>query len=313
MNQNFIQKIRSFNRFYTRTIGLITKKFLDSDYSLVQARILFELNKTPGICAKDLVNRTGLDSTYLSKIIKKFEKDCLLTKKSSSKDSRKQKLSLTQEGQNVYSSLQKISNKQISFLIQNLSKEQKRILVNSMETIEKILTCMDKKSNFYSIRSHRPGDIGFVLHRHGVLYAQEYGFNVEFDGYVAKGLAKFVENYNPGKDHMWIAEISGTIIGSVAIVQWEEEIAQLRWLVVEPTERGNGVGKKLLNEAVLFAKQNGYKKIILWTIDFLNAARKLYSNAGFELIEIKESKVWGKAIVEERWELLVSSYEASCF
>ncbi len=305
MKSDFIRKIRSFNRFYTLEIGLITKKFLDSNYSLVQARILFELNNTSNICAKDLVNRIGLDPTYLSKILKKFEKDRLLTKRISIKDSRKQILSLTQEGQNVYSSLREISNKQISFLIQNLSNEQKRILVNSMETVEKILTCKNKSSNFYLIRSHRPGDIGFIIHRHGVLYAQEYGFNDQFDGYVANGLASFVKNYNPVKEHIWIAEINGSIIGSVAIVQCEEEVAQLRWLIVEPTEQGKGVGKKLVNEAILFAKQKGYKKIILWTIDFLDAARKLYSNADFELVETKKNKGWGKELVEERWELLL--------
>ncbi|MCP3943769.1 MAG: winged helix-turn-helix transcriptional regulator [Desulfobacteraceae bacterium] len=159
MNSNFIEKIRSYNRFYTLTIGLISKKFLDSNYSLVQARILFELSKTSNICAKDLVNRIGLDPAYLSKILKKFEKEGLLTKRSFSNDSRKLKLSLTQEGQNVYSSLREVSNKQISFLIENLSNEQKRILVDSMETIEKILICQNKNSNFYLIRSHRPGDI----------------------------------------------------------------------------------------------------------------------------------------------------------
>ncbi|MCP3940022.1 MAG: GNAT family N-acetyltransferase [Desulfobacteraceae bacterium] len=146
-------------------------------------------------------------------------------------------------------------------------------------------------------------DIGFIIHRHGVLYAQEYGFNDQFDVYVANGLANFVENFNPLKEHIWLAERNSSIIGSVAIVQCEKEIAQLRWLIVEPTERGKGIGKDLVNEAVFFAKTHGYKNFFLWTIDFLDAAKQLYANANFELVTTKKNKVWGKELIEEKWEL----------
>lgn len=300
-----IKKIRAFNRFYTKKFGLITKRFLESDYSLIQARILFELDKSTTLFAKDLVKEIEIDPTYLSKILKKFEKDGLLSKKISSRDSRKLVLSLTKDGKKAYSYLRKMSNKQIESLIQSLSEEKKRILVDSMEAIEKILGFNKMVSEIFVIRSHRPGDIGYIVYRHGVLYGQEYGFNAQFDGYVAKGLAIFIENFNPLKEHLWIAEMRGTIIGSVAIVQLEDELAQLRWLIVESTERGKGIGKKLINEATHFARINGYKKIILWTIDFLHAARKLYSDANFKLVETKKSQVWGKELIEEKWELLL--------
>lgn len=298
-----INRIRAFNRFYTKKIGLITKKFLQSDYSLIQARILFELDKSKNIFAKDLVKELNLDPAYLSKILKKFKKDGLLLKKNSDSDSRKQVLSLTEDGKKTYSHLREMSNKQVEFLIQDLSEEEINILVTSMAAIEKILACDEKKSEIFVIRSHRPGDIGYIIHRHGVLYAQEYGFNDQFDGYVAQGLAVFVEKFNPLKEHLWIAEMGGTFTGAVAIVQVDGEVAQLRWLIVEPTDRGKGIGKKLIHEAILFSEKNGYKKIFLWTIDFLHAARKLYSDANFKLVETKKSQVWGKTLVEEKWEL----------
>ncbi len=303
MKPDFVKKIRAFNRFYTLKIGLITKKFLNSSYSLIQARILFELNKTSHICASDMVGMLQLDPAYLSKILKKFEKDKLITKKTSSEDSRKQLLTLTKDGKKAYSRLRETSNQQIDSLIGELSHEEIRILVASMETIEKILSCKKTQTALFLIRSHRPGDIGYIIHRHGILYAQEYGFNDQFDGYVAKGLAQFIENINFAKENLWIAEMNNSIIGSVAIVQQNNETAQLRWLIVELSERGKGIGEKLVNEAIRFARQAGYKKIILWTIDFLYAARKLYSNADFILVETKESKVWGKVLIEEKWEL----------
>ncbi len=303
MSSEYIEKIRGFNRFYTQTIGLIKKRFLESEYSLIQARVLFELNRYPDIHAKDLGANLDLDPTYLSKILKKFEQDKLLTKTPDPDDSRKYLLSLTQKGKKTYSRLREMSNNQIITLVQDLSREEKTGLVASMETIETILTREQKESGYYSIRSHRPGDIGYIIHRHGVLYAQEYGFNELFDAYVANGMGKFIENFNPAREHLWIAEINGTIVGSVAIVHAHDNTAQLRWLIVDPSARRKGIAKKLIEEALIFVRQKGYSNVILWTIDYLHAARSLYSDAGFTLAETKESHVWGKVLNEEKWEL----------
>lgn len=300
---DFVKQIRAFNRFYTLKIGLITKKFLKSSYSLVQARVLFELNDASNIYAKDLVEKLNLDPTYLSKILKQFEKKNLITRTVSTNDSRKQVLTLTPQGETEYSRLRDISNTQIDALIQHLTNEKKRCLVSSMHTIEKLLDCEKKDSDLLYIRSHRPGDIGYVIHRHGVLYAEEYGFNDQFDVYVAKGLSEFIEGFNPKKEHLWLAETNGKIVGSVAIVYRDDDTAQLRWLIVEPAERGKNIGKRLVQEAVRFAKQQGYKRVLLWTIDFLTAARQLYYGENFVLTQTKQSEVWGKTLTEEKWEL----------
>lgn len=155
----------------------------------------------------------------------------------------------------------------------------------------------------FIIRTHRPGDMGMVIHRHGVLYAEEYGFNDQFDVYVAKAMAEFVENRNPDRERLWMAESGKTHLGSIAIVDAGDGMAQLRWLIVEPRARGMGVGKKLVAQAVEFAWQADYRGIYLWTIDFLASARHLYDKAGFHLTETKESRVWGKILKEEKWEL----------
>jgi len=302
---DFIKSIRAFNRFYTLKIGLITKRFLKSSYSLIQARVLFELNNASSMCAKDLVEKLNMDPTYLSKILKQFETKNLITRKVSEEDSRKQILTLAQKGKDEYSRLRRISNLQIASLIENLTDEEKRCLVSSMGSIEKLLSCNKDSSDLFYIRSHGPGDIGYVIHRHGVLYADEYGFNDQFDAYVAKGMAQFIDNYNPQKEHLWLVEKNSKIVGSVAIVHHNDDTAQLRWLMVEPEERGKKTGERLVQEAVRFARQSGYKKVTLWTIDFLQAARKLYLNKGFVLTETKQSDVWGKVLTEEKWELLL--------
>ncbi len=305
LNIKRVKKIREFNRFYTKKIGLLKKKFLGSDFSLVQARIIFELSRSGDIVAKDLAGELDLDPAYLSKILKKFEKDGLILKETSLKDSRKQLLFLTEEGEKTSSYLQDISNRQTESLIKHLSEEKQLALETSMEVIKRSLSPGNINSEIFVIRPHRSGDIGYIVYRHGVLYSREYGFNEEFDGYVAKGLALFIENLNPLKEYLWIAEMGGTIIGSVAIVQLTGSTARLRWLIVESAAQNQGLGKKLVNEAILFAEQQGYKKIILWTIDFLHAAQKLYSDAGFKLVEVKINQVWGNKIKEEKWELVL--------
>jgi DNA-binding MarR family transcriptional regulator/GNAT superfamily N-acetyltransferase len=304
-NLEKVEKIRSFNRFYTNLLGLLNRKLLKSDYSLAEARILFEIGHIPSSTASDLAKQLALDPAYLSRILSKLEKNNLVKKEQSREDTRKQLLSLTPSGHQALSELQHRSNEQIRTFLTHVSEEDQERLVHSMETIENILKGDSNRSGMFTCRSHRPGDIGYITHRHGVLYAEEYGFDETFEAYVAAGLAKFVEQFEPAKEYLWVVEMEATIVGSVAIVKVDDNIAQLRWFLVEPSVRGRGLGKKLLNEAVGFCKRRGCRKIILWTVAQLHAARHLYANAGFQLAETKNHVIWGQDITEELWELVL--------
>jgi DNA-binding MarR family transcriptional regulator/N-acetylglutamate synthase-like GNAT family acetyltransferase len=297
------ETIRRFNRFYTNLLGLLNRKLLKSDYSLAEARILFEIGHTPGSTASVLVKQLALDPAYLSRILSTLEKNNLVKKERSREDTRKQLLSLTSSGHQALSELQQMANEQVETFLAHVSEEDQERLVQAMETIEKLLNGDSDRLGVFTFRSHRPGDIGYITYRHGVLYAEEYGFDETFEAYVAAGLAKFVENYDPTKEHLWIVEMEATIVGSIAIVNVDDHVAQLRWFLIEPSVRGKGLGKKLLHEAVGFCKRRGYRKIILWTLAQLHAARHLYANAGFQLAETKSHVIWGKDLTEELWEL----------
>ncbi len=295
-------RIRAFNRFYTRKIGLITNRFLNSDYSLLQARVLFELTHTPPVYASDLARKLGLAPDYLSKVISKFETLGLITRTPSPLDARKQILSPTPAGQTAYAELKERSNIHIGEMITPLSPEDTQNLVVAMDTIEQILDPKKKPAQMVTIRSHRPGDIGMVIHRHGLLYANEYGFNHEFDAYVALGMARFIQSLT-GEEHLWIAEVQARFAGSVAVVRRDGGTAQLRWLIVEPGHRKMGIGRQLVDQAIQFSREKGYNTLILWTIDFLHPARHIYAKAGFRKTETKVSRVWGKTLTEECWTL----------
>ncbi|MFW9877449.1 MAG: GNAT family N-acetyltransferase, partial [Candidatus Thorarchaeota archaeon] len=279
-NLDRIGKIRSFNRFYTNLLGLLDKTLLKSQYSLTEVRIMFELNRLSSETASKLVKLLNLDPAYLSRILSSFEEKKLIKKKRSSKDMRKQLLSLTSEGKKLISNLQEKANEQIKALLGSLSEEEQNQLVNAMRTIKRILKGETEKSKFYSIRSHRPGDIGYITYRHGVIYANEYQLDETFEAYVAKYMARFIENYDPTKDKLWIVESETDIIGSIAIVKINDKTAQIRWLLVEPYMRNKGIGTKLMHEALNFCKNRGYQKVILGTFSDLLGARRLYEKNG---------------------------------
>jgi DNA-binding MarR family transcriptional regulator/GNAT superfamily N-acetyltransferase len=304
VNLERIGKIRSFNRFYTNLLGLLDKKLLKSEFSLIEVRIMFELNHLSTSTATELVKILNLDPAYLSRILSNFEQKRLIQKEQSSKDQRKQILSLTLKGKQAISELQQKANEQIKRLLTNLSDEEQDQLVNSMRLIERILK-LGKKPEFYSLRSHRPGDIGYIIYRHGVIYAKEYQLDETFEAYVAKYMAEFINNYDPTKEKLWIVEIGTEIIGSIAIVKVNDKIAQLRWLLVEPHMRNKGIGAKLMYEALNFCKNRGYQKVILGTFSALIIARKLYEKNGFQLVESKTHPIWGQNLTEEQWELIL--------
>lgn len=300
-----LSRIRSFNRFYTQKIGLITNRFLKSEFSLVQARLLFELHHHSPLFARDLVRDLGLSPDYLSKAVARFKSLGLVATAPCRDDSRKHAISLTPAGTAAYESLRQASNGHIQEMIQGLAPEQTARLLAAMDAIRELLDDRDTGLPLVVLRSHRPGDVGYVVHRHGVLYAREYGFTHEFDAYVARGMAEFIDGFDPGREHLWIAESGHRFAGSVAVVKKDEDTAQLRWLIVEPDQRGQGIGQKLVDQAVRFARDSQYRRVILWTIDFLDAARGIYDKAGFTLTETKESEVWGHTLNEEKWELIL--------
>ncbi len=295
-------RIRAFNRFYTHKIGLITNRFLGSEYSLVQARFLFELNHCAPLYAADLGRKLGLTPDYVSKVISKFKTMGLIRRTPSPQDGRKQFVHLTSLGKAAYEELRKKSNARIEEMVRGLKSEEINELIAAMDAIEQVLEPEKKGANLVTIRSHRPGDIGYVIHRHGVIYSHEYGFNHEFDAYVALGMANFIQTISD-REHLWIAEIQGGFAGSVGIVRHNDLTAQLRWLIVEPRHRKMGIGKQLVAEAVRFSKEKGYRSVMLWTIDFLQAARQIYQSAGFRLEQTKASRVWGRRLTEECWVL----------
>ena len=302
-NQERIGKIRSFNRFYNNLLGLLDRTLLKSAYSLIEVRIMFELNRLSNTTASELVRLLNLDPAYLSRILSSFEKKAIIRKKQSDKDMRKQLLSLTSKGQQLISELQEKTNEQIKTLLVNVTDEDRNQLVTAMRTIERILKAETEKPKFYSLRSHKPGDIGYITYRHGVIYANEYQLDETFEAYVAKYMAKFVENFDSAKEYLWIAENGTEIIGSIAIVKVDEKSARLRWLLVEPNERNKGIGNKLMQEALSFCKNRGYQKVILGTFSDLIIARRLYEKYGFRLVESENHSIWGQVLTEEQWEL----------
>lgn len=304
---NSIEKIRHFNRFYTQILGLLDNKLLKSDYSLAEARILFELGQNSDIVGRDLVEQLHLDPAYLSRLLRRFEEQELISRKKSSVDTRKQVLSLTSHGKSAIAELQNMSNEQITNLLAHVSEEEHRQLVKAMELIEQIITGKTPQSKMFTLRSHGPGDIGYITYRHAMFYSRAYGFDVTFDAYVASGLAGFVNQYDPEKEHLWVVDTDMKCVGSIAIVKADENTAQLRWFLVEQEVRGKGLGNRLLHEAVEFSKCHNYRKIILWTVSNLKAARQLYERAGFQVTASKTHQIWGQELTEEKWELELKS------
>ena len=303
IDMTYIRKIRHFNRFYTQILGLLNNKFLKSDYSLTEARILFEFAQRSNYVSKDLVQQLHLDPAYLSRLLMRFEKQGLIQKEQSLEDTRKQVLSLTSHGKSELSKLQKMSNLQIISSLANTGKEEQIELVKAMEIIEGVFSGKPLHSETFTIRSYRTGNIGSITYKHAIFYSKSYGFDHTFDAYVASGMAEFVNQYDPDKDHLWVVETGTAFMGSIAIVKSDEDVAQLRWFLIKTQVRGKGLGKKLLHEAIEFCKRHNYKKIILWTVSNLEVARRLYDQSGFKVKTTKSHKIWGQELTEELWEL----------
>jgi len=299
-----VEIVRRFNRFYTHQIGLLNEGLLDSPFSLTEVRALYELAHREHPTAADLCKELGLDAGYASRILRGFEKQGLIEKKNSASDARQSLLSLTRKGRKVFEPLESRSNEQVGAMLNQLSPAKQGNLIHAMGTIESVLDPQTKAASSYMLRQHRPGDMGWVVQRHGELYWQEYRYDERFEALVARIVADFVEKFDPARERCWIAERDGENVGSVFLVQKSKTISKLRLLLVEPSARGLGIGGRLVSECVRSAREAGYKKMMLWTQSELTAARAIYQKAGFELVGRKRHRSWGrKDLVAETWEL----------
>ncbi len=299
-----IEDVRRFNRFFTRRIGVLREGLLHSPYSLTEARILFEIaHRELALTASDLSRELGLDPGYLSRILARLEQRGLIAKARSEADGRQRLLSLTSAGKDAFSLLDTRSREEVGEMLGDLSEGDQRRLLEAMRTIEGILSKGLKFSEPFILRPHEPGDMGWVVHRHGVLYAREYGWDERFEALVAQIVADFVNNYDPAKERCWIAEMSGEIVGCVFLVRASDTVAKLRLLLVEPEARGMGLGTRLVEECIRFARSRGYKTLTLWTNSVLDAALRIYEGQGFKLVEEEEHHSFGRDLVGQTWEL----------
>ena len=298
-----IDAVRGFNRFYTRQIGVLREGLLQSPFSLTEARVLYEIAHRPQPTATELCQELGLDPGYLSRILGKFEKGGMVSRSASPSDGRQILLKLTAKGRRIFATLDTRQREEVASMLRPLSPAGHSELVQAMQTIESLLGRRTESRTPYILRAHRPGDMGWVTHRHGVLYAQEYGYDEQFEALVAEIAAKFIQHFDAKRERCWIAEKDGEIVGSVFLVKKSKTVAKLRLLLVEPSARGLGIGKRLVDECIRFARQAAYKKIVLWTQSELPAARHVYQQAGFRLVEEKPHRSWGRGdLVSEIWE-----------
>jgi DNA-binding MarR family transcriptional regulator/GNAT superfamily N-acetyltransferase len=299
-----VQAIRRFNRFYTRQIGILQESVYASPFSLTEVRVLYQLAHQDGLAAVQLCRELGLDPGYVSRILRTFQKKGLITRKPSGSDRRESLVRLTPHGRTIFAPLDKRSSDDVAKMLARLSPAQQERLVEAARTIEGLLGPRAQSRPPYVLRPHQPGDMGWVTYRHGVLYAQEYGYDERFEALVAGIVAAFIENFDPKRERCWIAEIDGKRVGSVFLVKKTKTVAKLRLLLVEPSARGLGIGKRLVMECIRFARQAGYRKVVLWTQSELHAARAIYEHAGFRLIARTPHQSWSrKGLVSEVWEL----------
>lgn len=295
--------VRGFNRFYTRQIGLLHGGYLDSPFSLSEVRVLYELAHRDKPAAAELAAELGLDAGYLSRILLHFRKLGLILRETSADDRRRTRLSLTREGRRALAPLETRANREIEAMLEKLPTEDSQKLTGAMRTIEDLLNPSAQGVATFVLREHRPGDMGYIVHRHGVLYAREYGYDMTFEALVAEVAAKFVQHFDARSERCWIAEKDGAIVGSVLVVRQTKSVAKLRLLLVEPAARGLGIGRRLVEECIRFAREHEYRKIVLWTQSELLAARRIYENAGFQRVSEKPHHSFGRDLVAETWEL----------
>jgi DNA-binding MarR family transcriptional regulator/GNAT superfamily N-acetyltransferase len=296
---------RRFNRMYTRFIGTLNEGLLNSPYSLAEARVLFELATRDAPKAREIAEELGLDAGYLSRLLGKFERDGLLKRKASEQDGRYADLMLSAGGRAAFKKLNALSEEQAQTVLEGLAPSSRMQLIDCMRTVEGILAKKDARPVAYILRPHRVGDMGWIVYREGIGYAEEYGWDETFEALVAKIVGDFVANFDARRERCWIAEVDGRSVGHIFCVKHPEdpETAKLRLLFVEKSARGIGLGDSLVRECLRFARSVGYKRVVLWTQSILAGAHRIYEKAGFQLVEQKPHRSFGKDLVGETWEL----------
>lgn len=300
-----IEAVRRFNRFYTRQLGLLREHLVRSPFSLSEARVLHEIAHHEETTGTHLSRELELDVGYLSRILRSFERSGLIAKRPSSEDRRRQIVTLSEAGRAAYAALNASSRAQVEAMLSALAPEHQERVVGAMNLIQEGLAAPAEHRVPYILRPHRPGDMGWVVHRHGVLYNQEYGFDERFEALVAEIVARFINEFDPKKERCWIAEREGENVGSVFLVKHPDRpgVARLRLLLVDPRARGLGIGGRLVQECTRFARQAGYGKITLWTNSVLTSARRLYEEEGYRLIGEEPHHSYGVDLVAQDWEL----------
>jgi len=298
-----VAAVRRFNRFYTRRIGVLNEGFLGSSFSLSEGRVLFELAQRPDVTATVLREVLSLDPGYLSRILGNLEKRGLVTRTPSEADGRVNHLNLTDRGREAFATLDTRSSEEVAALLATIPVASQRKLLNAMQAIEEVLDAPSRTVAPYRLRTHQPGDMGWVVYRHGVLYAQEYGWDERSEALAAEVVASFIKNFDPKRERCWIAEQEGEIVGYVFLVKRSKTVAQLRLLLVEPSARGLGLGRRLVDECIGFARRAGYRKVMLWTNSVLEAARHIYEEVGFRLVKEEPHNDFGVPLVGQTWEL----------
>ena len=298
-----IAAVRRFNRFYTQHVGVLRDGYLDSPFSLTEARVLYEIRQRGNTTATEIGRDLGLDAGYLSRILGHFEKSGLIRKERSPSDGRQSFLSITAVGRKAMALLERRTVRQVGDVLHRLSDPEQDRLVTAMRTVERMIAAEPAVRPEIVLREPRPGDLGWVVARHATLYAEEYGWGENFEGLCAQIVADFVAKHDPARERCWIAEMDGENVGSVFLVKDTDEVARMRLLLVDPVARGHGVGMRLTEECLRFAKACGYHSITLWTHSVLTAARHIYSKCGFTLTSSEKRKSFGKQVVSEIWDL----------
>jgi DNA-binding MarR family transcriptional regulator/N-acetylglutamate synthase-like GNAT family acetyltransferase len=300
---NRIEAVRRFNRLYTRRIGVLQPQFLGGPYSLPEARVLYELGQRGECTATELGADLGLDLGYLSRLLQGLKRHGLVLGERAAHDARQTRLSLTGKGRKAYSQLDARSREEVGGMLAKLPAPEQTRLVDSLRAVEQLLEKKPRAAEKITLRSHRPGDIGWVVHRHGALYHEEYGWDERFEALVAQIAADFVKNFDEKRERCWIAEVDGEPVGSVFVVKESKAVAKLRLLLVEPKARGRGLGRRLVEQCIAFARHKGYRKLVLWTQSNLAAARRIYKGLGFELRKREPHAHFGVKLIGEYWEL----------
>ncbi|MHC4696656.1 MAG: bifunctional helix-turn-helix transcriptional regulator/GNAT family N-acetyltransferase [Planctomycetota bacterium] len=299
-----VEKVRRFNRFYTRRIGVLREGLLGSEFKLTEARVLFEIAHRGETTATELATELDLDGGYLSRIIQGLGRRGLVQRSRSAVDGRQRLICLSEAGSDAFADLNSRSRHLFEGMLAELSDERQDRLIEAMETIQAGLGGpVVERSKTFILRPHQPGDIGWVVYRHGVLYHQEYDWDETFEGLVASVLGKFEKSHDPDSERCWIAEADGCFAGCVFVMKDSDAVARLRCLLVEPFARGLGVGSRLVQECIDFARRCDYERLTLWTNDVLDAARRIYQRAGFRLSEEKPPHSFGHDLVGQTWDL----------